>query len=83
MAVRLEGHPDSVLTMAFLPDGHLSSGSRNRTARLWEVERMEATEQFATECRTDGKSFGIDGSSPGMGRSRALSIILCKKIKVL
>jgi WD40 repeat protein len=33
----LRGHGDQVLTLAFSPDGHLATGSKDRTVRVWDL----------------------------------------------
>lgn len=37
----LDGHSQSVLALATLPDGQLASASRDRTIRLWDVTRRQ------------------------------------------
>jgi len=39
---RLKGHTDSILSLAFGPDGVLASGSEDNTIRLWDLKREEA-----------------------------------------
>lgn len=43
--VQLEGHSQDVMTVAFLPDGHFISGSRDSTIRIW---RQPANELIRT-----------------------------------
>ncbi len=45
VVAQLEGHSQDVMTVAFLPDGHFISGSRDSTIRVW---RQPANELIRT-----------------------------------
>jgi serine/threonine protein kinase/DNA-binding XRE family transcriptional regulator len=50
------GHTDSVLTMAFSPDGrYMLTGSTDKTARLWDVASGQQVRQFV------GHTIGVFG----------------------
>ncbi len=53
--VVLEGHADDVTGALILPDGRLASWSRDRTIRLWDIDREECTGVLG------GHAQGIDG----------------------
>jgi WD40 repeat protein len=38
----LRGHSDAVFGLAWSPDGRLASGSRDRTVRIWDLNRSQA-----------------------------------------
>lgn len=38
-AVKLQGHTDAVICLAFLEDGHLASGSLDGTVKLWNTQQ--------------------------------------------
>ena len=61
----VELHADWILALAFTPDGrYLLSGSRDKTAKVWDLARRESTATFgehqhpvyAVASRPDGKS---------------------------
>ncbi|MDA1049594.1 MAG: hypothetical protein O3C40_03820 [Planctomycetota bacterium] len=41
IVVQLEGHSQDVMTVAFLPDGHFISGSRDNSLRVWQQPANE------------------------------------------
>ena len=61
----LEGHTDGVRSVAFSSEGTLASGSRDGTARLWNIEtrRQEARlQQGSHDARVSSVAFSPEGN---------------------
>ncbi|MGZ4512874.1 MAG: WD40 repeat domain-containing protein, partial [Mycobacterium sp.] len=56
----LTGHTNSVLAVAFSPDGHtLASGSADKTMRLWNADTGQPVGQPLTRTHRHGDQRGV------------------------
>ena len=61
----LEGHTDRVRSVAFSPDGTLTSGSEDGTARLWNIEtrsQKARLQQGSGDARVVSVAFSPEGN---------------------
>jgi WD40 repeat protein/serine/threonine protein kinase len=71
---RLQGHTETITTMAISPDGRIGlSGSQDRTLRFWDLESGNERQKIEAGQRAGGAAFSPDGKmvlavSPGMAR---------------
>jgi WD40 repeat protein len=67
----LTGHTDPVLCLALSPDGkHLASGSRDGTARVWDVTTGKEVARFVRGPRGVGWSAPPGADAPGSPSQR-------------
>ncbi|KAJ5993115.1 hypothetical protein N7451_008839 [Penicillium sp. IBT 35674x] len=58
----LQGHSDSVVSVAFSPDSRLlSSGSRDETVRLWDIATGALQQTLDVNDFIDSLEFALDG----------------------
>jgi WD40 repeat protein len=61
-ALTLRGHTDSVLCVAFSPDGHyIASSSKDGTVKIWDgTPWVQPPATTAPAARTDGRALDPD-----------------------